>query len=253
VDGTWLIHQLQAASHAQAATWPPRRTSIQKRLAAMRAQAAGALGAPAPDDVAPRLNSAAAEILKGREFQQPSHRWLEALQNRIAQAIQALLDQLGAGRLPRQQLAIVLAWIVAVAAFAGLGIWLVRSLGSATERVPLGLSRTQPRRISAREWALRAVSAARAGDFREAVRCGYTAAVKKLEEQGAWRIDDSRTPREYLQLLGRDDERRPPVQRLTEQFEEVWYGNRPVHQDDLRGVGSILEQLGCLHPADRAT
>jgi hypothetical protein len=48
---------------------------------------------------------------------------------------------------------------------------------------------------------LRALAAARGGEARDAVRAAFNAALLRLEEEGVWRADESRTPREHLQLL----------------------------------------------------
>jgi hypothetical protein len=107
-------------------------------------------------------------------------------------------------------------------------------------------------REPAREWARRAVAAAAAGDFRESIRCGYHAALARLEEQGTWQVDESRTPREYVRLLHGDDPRLPALSDLTRQFELTWYGRRTATDDDARRLFAHLERLGCLRAAQRA-
>ena len=118
---------------------------------------------------------------------------------------------------------------------------------------PLGLGSGAAARPRARDLALRALAAARLGQTREAVRCAYGAALVRLEEQGVWRIDDARTPREYLPLLPGD--RQSPLRSmldLTRRFEQIWYGNRAAVADDARRVTDHLEALGCLRPGERA-
>jgi hypothetical protein len=128
----------------------------------------------------------------------------------------------------------------------------VTTLTRRSNAAALELAAAAPRRAAAREWALRAMTAARAGDVREAVRCGYHAVVSRLDEQGAWRMDESRTPREYLALLPAGDPRSAALAELTGQFEQIWYGRRQPTGDDARRVADYLERLGCLHAADRA-
>jgi hypothetical protein len=99
---------------------------------------------------------------------------------------------------------------------------------------------------SAREWARRAASV---DDVREAVRCAYRAATGRLEEEGVWRVDDARTPREYLRLLPADHRRRGPLADVAGRFEEIWYGARPATPDDRRTVLGRLRELECL-PAE---
>ena len=83
-------------------------------------------------------------------------------------------------------------------------------------------------------------------DPREAVRCAYRAAVASLEEEGAWRADDTRTPREHLRLLPSGHRRRAIFADVAGRFEGVWFGGRTPTSDDARMVLSRLEELGCL-------
>ena len=96
-------------------------------------------------------------------------------------------------------------------------------------------------------------SGSREGNAREAVRCAYNAALVQLEEDGAWKVDEARTPREYLPMLRAADHRRPPLVDLTQRFEQIWYGNRAITDDDTARVAAHLETLGCLRPGERAT
>jgi len=106
------------------------------------------------------------------------------------------------------------------------------------------------------EWLLRLFTrifgASSAGDLREAVRCGFHAAVRRLEEQGSWSVDDARTPREYMRLLHGDDPRRTMFGDLTRRFEQVWYGHRSATGEDVRHIAAHLERLGCLRPGEQA-
>jgi hypothetical protein len=104
-------------------------------------------------------------------------------------------------------------------------------------------------RLTSREWAAKARAALRDGDAREAIRCGYHAVLFRLEEQGVWRVDESRTPREYLSLLKAQDARHAALVDLTREFEQVWYAARPA---DGRGLLERLEVFGCHAPSEPA-
>jgi hypothetical protein len=249
VDGTWIIHELRDG--ASSTDWPGRRNTLSKRLGEMRTHAAG-VPERGLDEPGKRVRAAVTDVLSRREFQNTESGWMAALQRTIVQWIEGLFERLGGRRFANRNTAVVLAWIAAFAAFAGLGIWLARLLDKPRAPAELGFARSLAPRVSAREWTLRALAAIRAGDVREAVRCAYNSALRRIEEQGTWRIDQSRTPREYLRLLDRDDSRGPAVRDLTEQFEQVWYGNRTITEDDARRIGKNLETLGCLSPAERA-
>jgi Domain of unknown function (DUF4129) len=75
----------------------------------------------------------------------------------------------------------------------------------------------------------------------------------RLEEQGVWRVDESRTPREYLSLLKPRDARYAALVDLTREFEQVWYAARPA---DSRGLLDRLEgsgPFGCHAPSEPAS
>jgi hypothetical protein len=104
-------------------------------------------------------------------------------------------------------------------------------------------------RLTSAEWAARAYAALRQGDAREAMHCGYHAVLFRLEEQGVWRVDDARTPREYVRLLPAQDARRDAFIDLTRRFEQTWYGSRAA---DGAGLIENLEAFGCSAPSKPA-
>ena len=66
------------------------------------------------------------------------------------------------------------------------------------EVVPAGLA------VSAKAWTLwlaEARAAAVKGEWRDAIHLAYWAGISFLEQQGSWKPDRARTPREYLRLL----------------------------------------------------
>jgi hypothetical protein len=249
VDGTWIIHAARDAASSPD-KWPERRKQIVARLIEIRAHAAERADARSLTSTRESVRSTVGTVLERGEFQQGGESWLSLLSQRVGDWLRRLLERVGASGLATRQSAEVLAWIAAVAAFAGLGIWLARFLDRPRHGAAMGLVRTQTPRLSAREWTSRAMGALSAGDTREATRCAYNAAIRRVEEEGGWRIDHARTPREYLPLLGAHDARRGPVRELTEQFERAWYGNRTASADEVRSVMSNLEKLGCLAAAD---
>ena len=85
--------------------------------------------------------------------------------------------------------------------------------------------------------------------FPYAIRIAAVAAVVGLEEEGAWRHDEARTPREHVRLLPAAHARRTPFADVARQFEEVWFGAKVPTVDDTRAMLSRLKELGCL-PAD---
>jgi hypothetical protein len=142
-----------------------------------------------------------------------------------------------------RQLPVVLAWAAALVALTALSWWLVATLVRANARASaLALLAPRARRWTARAWAQHAASAA---EPREAVRCAYRAAVTKLEEEGTWRTDDARTPREHVRLLPPGHQHASPFTDVARRFEEVWFGARTPTADDMRRVLARLKELGC--------
>jgi Domain of unknown function (DUF4129) len=251
ISNSWLVAALVAAP-SRPDEWPAARTAIVTRLKGI---SAGIGSADGGDGAQARAQARATveAILAQSEFQQSAaSRWRERLQERVGQWFEDLLKRVGAGRGTARGTALVFAWAAALAALAGLGFWLVRLVAERPRGATLSLASGATERPRARALALRALSAARQGQTREAVRCAYGAALIRLEEQGAWRIDDARTPREYLPMLPSTDSRHAVIFDLTRRFEQIWYGNRSIADDDARRVTDHLEALGCLRPGDRA-
>jgi Domain of unknown function (DUF4129) len=192
-------------------------------------------------------------VLARPEFQRrPSSIWLESIRKRVGDWVARMLRRLTGTGVSARTVGVVLAWASSLLALSFLSWWLVQMLTRRSRAASLELSAIRPPAAAAREWAQRAMAAARAGDFRESVRCGYRAALCRLDEQGVWRVDESRTPREYVRLLPAGDSRFDVVSDLTRQFEQVWYGRRTPTDEDARLLAAHLERLGCLRAADRA-
>lgn len=243
IDVTW-IHREIASSDAQ--SWGGARRRAAAHLAALREQAMEAPPARSADP-----GAALTRILSTREFQRAQRtRWLDQLRERITRWLLDLLTKVFGPAIGSRTVAIVFAWIAGAIALIALSMWLAslltrRSRATALELPPVAS------RAAARDWALRALAAARRGDLREAVRCGYNAALCRLEDQGVWTVDDARTPREYARLLPPADPRQSTFGDLTRRFEHVWYGGRAATDDDARHVAAHLERLGCVRPGDQ--
>jgi hypothetical protein len=95
-----------------------------------------------------------------------------------------------------------------------------------------------------REWVQQARAAAARGEYRDAVRIIYGAAVRRIEEAGTWQVDPSRTHREYVRLLPADSFQRPPLVAITICYERVWYGCAQASAVDYEAVLAELESLG---------
>jgi hypothetical protein len=245
VDLRWLRDAVSDVSPAT--QWPSVQRNVRARLGVMREDAAR------PHVTHIRTPAAVlAEVLSRREFQRSRlSLWMDDVRRRVTEWIVALMRRLTGVGLGSRGVAEGVAIVLSIVALLALTIALFRILSrrSRAERLDLPANL---RRMASREWGARALHAVRGGDLREAIRCGYHSALGRLEEQGMWRVDESRTPREYLQLLQRDDRRQPAMAALAQLFEQVWYGGRFTTSDDAERLIADLEKLGCVDTVDRA-
>ena len=87
---------------------------------------------------------------------------------------------------------------------------------------------------------------------RAAIHAAYWAAIVRMEETKSLPEDRSRTPRESLRLIQKESADYPPLVRLTERFELVWYGYRSATDADWSDAMQQLETLGCLRSSTAA-
>jgi hypothetical protein len=77
-----------------------------------------------------------------------------------------------------------------------------------------------------------AMAAARAGDFRVAVRKLYISLLYEMSERNLIEIDESATNHEYLARLSRFEALVSPVRDMTDRFDFSWYGMFPTSQEE---------------------
>jgi hypothetical protein len=243
IPASWLRRDLEAARR-DSSRWPARRVRLLAQLEALRREAESLSEARADPGAA---RAALTRVLAGPEFKyMVQQSAMTRLRQRFTQWMLRMWERLGGDRLPGRGTALVFAWIVALSALGLLTAWLVRLIMRPAAAGGLALTPPPARRRSARAWAL---EARRAADPREVARCAYHAVVRSLEEDGAWRADDTRTPREYVGLLPHDHRRHGLLADVTRRFEEIWYGACAATEDDRRSLLSRLKELGCL-PGD---
>ena len=98
-------------------------------------------------------------------------------------------------------------------------------------------------------WRVRleeAVAAGQQGNHREAIRLAYAAALHRLQEMRVFRLDGTRTHREYLRLMPTGHDLRPVFEMMTFRFETTWYGKRRATELDVWETLAQLEALGCV-------
>ncbi|HEY0005330.1 MAG TPA: DUF4129 domain-containing protein [Pyrinomonadaceae bacterium] len=97
-------------------------------------------------------------------------------------------------------------------------------------RVVLG-ERLEPEQTSA-DLLLQAESLARSGDLRGAIRKGYIALLCELGDRKLLRLAQHKTNRDYLRDVKGTEPLGTEMQRLTNVFENHWYGLAPATPED---------------------
>ncbi len=252
VSTEWLRSALEAVEKK---TLTPEESGrrVQVRLKAMRLEAE----ALARGDVsgAATARSKLEEILSRREFggvHGPSG--MERFRNRAIAWLLNFLESLFR-RLNRHPRATrVVPWLFVIVPGVIFLAWLAQLLLNRPKAAAPGEARQVAAPVAGwRELMRDALAATGRGDFRDSIRLAYWAGVYRLEELGVWKVEQTRTHREYLSLLPGDYPDRDSVSRLTFRFEQVWYGGQPVSSDDLQFAWSQLEKLGCRFPSIPAT
>ncbi len=228
--------------------WPAVRQELVTQLHVL-AREADALGrtprldGPARDTLASVLSQASFRRLRKAS-------WQAALRQRIAEWLADIWERSLGRRVGQRNLAQIAAWAASGAAILVLFVWLARLARRHRTEQPLTVG---PINVAApgHVLGLEAAALLRAGRLREGARAAYRAGVRRLEEEGAFRADAARTPREYVHLLPLSHRRRAPLSALTSAFERIWYGDRVPAPDEGTRLLAILQELECL-PSDRA-
>ncbi|CAN5197861.1 hypothetical protein BH23ACT9_BH23ACT9_00360 [soil metagenome] len=119
--------------------------------------------------------------------------------------------------------------VVAVGALLTVAVVFLRRLrrGGALEHALEGPAGRPPR-----SWADEAERHEREGDLRQALRCRYRETVAMLATAGLIEEIPGRTTGEYARAVAVSlPAAQGPFDRLTHQFDDIWYGGRPVDAD----------------------
>lgn len=95
---------------------------------------------------------------------------------------------------------------------------------------------------TSRELAEAGLAAARAGDFRTAVRKLYVSLLYELSERNLIELEDNATNHEYLSKASRLTGLAGPMRYLTDRFDYVWYGMFPSSEDDFAAYLARYEE-----------
>jgi hypothetical protein len=243
VDLSFLGDALNRYLTATAEAKPNILANAGSRLKTMRTEAELYEQPGRADDAArKRLD----KILNAREFDRvrgPGA--LELLKQRILAWIGKFFRKISPKVPDIQDLGQVFVWGVIALAAGIAGVWLYRV---SQQNAGFGKREIIPFLPSARnwrEWLADARARAARGEWRDAVHFGFWAAVSRLESEGVWPPDKTRTPREYLNAIPGSSSSKEPFAAMTRKFEASWYGSRPTTEADFAQFAAHLESLGC--------
>lgn len=192
-----------------------------------------------------RAQTAVEKILAGAEFQRPAPSLWSRIKARILSTILRIF--LGIDRVTTKSpwLGRGLEWLLFLAAAVGLLVWVMRTVQRQRLRVAMG-GEPAKNNVLAREtedWRRQAEEEAAKGEWREAIHALYWAAIVHLERRRAWKPNPSRTPREYVQLLGPGSTGQRELRGLTSALEQSWYGQRETNAEEFAEARAQFERL----------
>jgi len=139
----------------------------------------------------------------------------------------------------------VLVYLLVGAAMILLVVWTALRLSRPQADSPREIIPFAPSARSWRSWLAEARALAQQQDWRNAIHIAYWAGISFLEENGAWKPNRARTPREYLRMVSSRKPQYPALAALTRKFEVIWYGHRDAAESDFQETLGQLERLGC--------
>jgi hypothetical protein len=239
----WLRGALKDAKTAKVAERTTLLQEAGERLAAMAQESAGATGAAKEFG---HERAVANAVLAQPQFQGAvGLTWWDRAKMKMMEWLGRLFEGVMRVGTAARWLGTLLEWLCYVGAAVGLLFFLLRNLARQRLRVALGSDalKSSAWESEADDWAKWAAEHAEAGEWREAVHCLYWAAIVLLESRRAWRHNPTRTPREYVRLLKPGSAQQQGLRRLTQIFEQVWYGLRDAEPGEYAEARALYERL----------
>lgn len=243
VSTDWMRAGLSAAEQNPKNS-PEISSRLLDRLRAMRREAQDLAAQPQSVDASARgkLNA----ILARPEFRGVhGPTWFDREAERVREWLDKWTSRLGMNLAHHRAAVSVFFWVLLLCSAAGLLGWMILQLLKRPGAQDFKLRAPDAPLPELHHQMAQAREAAARGDYRDAIRLAYWAAIEHLEERGLWTLDPTRTHREYLRLVRSDQPQREPLAVLTKLFEMAWYAARPSTNDDFQAVMTQLEKLGC--------
>jgi hypothetical protein len=200
----------------------------------------------APPESASAARDSLNKILARREFSDvhPPSPW-DLFRERVAAWLASQLQRIFAAVAQRSGGGRILFWIIVAVATGFLAMWLIQLWSRADPMLTLPRVVPGPAARSSDTWLHEARQAEARGQWREAIRCAYWAAIARLQETGALPEDRTRTPREYLRSIRADQPASGPLRALTLGLERFWYAKQTAGAKDFDESLKYLGSLGC--------
>jgi hypothetical protein len=241
VDNTWLHTLLDSYEHGT----PPGNTAklneVEGRLRALderliEAQAPRRAG-HSLDETPRALNDILARPEYKPKPEDPLTIFWRNLKNRIFEAVTRILEALGrsvfGAALGREWiLKALILFVLAVVVLLLIRILMRADFKKKKPKSRRVLGEEIPAHLTARDIAGSAMAAARAGDFRIAIRRLYIACLYDLADKGLIDLESNSTNRDYFRLVSRTPILSNPMEYLTERFDFFWYGKYPATSQD---------------------
>jgi uncharacterized protein DUF4129 len=243
VQTTFLKDGLERFLKAGPSAKPKILASLTERLRSLRSESVLYQQPGRADDATRgRLN----QILSASEFSKvrgPTE--LEILEQRISAWIGQLLRKISPKVPDVNNAGQWFVWCMIALASSVFAVWLYRVSRERMVETRREILHFIPSDRDWRQWLFDARQSAARGEWRDAIHFGFWAAVSRLESQGIWRPDKTRTPREYLSVIPATSPAKTSFAAITRKFEASWYGSRPTTDADFQQFTAELERLGC--------
>lgn len=241
VENTWLYVALDAyMAEANPPSKIAKLNEIEGRLRALAEQLVRAEETPGENKASAAARAKLNSILNRSDYKEKEDSAVGAFFKKVRRAIANFLSDVWAAL--RRLLVKIFSvgaegsWVTKVLVFLVLGA-IAFGIGRALMQIQPRRKRARKRTVlgeeiaagmTPRDLAEAAMAAARAGDFRLAVRKLYVSLLYEMANRELLELEDSLTNHEYLARAARYTAIIPPMRFLTDSFDLHWYGMLPT-------------------------